>query len=326
MNNAMTFFILNRLKKNINIIGGGPAAIFCAAFLDTSKFNVTIFEKNKTIARKFLVAGDGGFNLTHSEELNSFKKRYSPNGFLDKALEQFSNSDLRTFLKTLNIETFVGSSGRVYPLKEIKPIQVINILRDYILQNGVEILTEHHWKGWSDQNQLLFDDNLVIESDISIFCLGGASWKVTGSDGAWGQIFNQKGIKTNDFLPSNCAYAIEWAADFLKTYAGKPLKNIEISCGSLSQKGEAVISDFGLEGNAIYALSPAIRSQLISDGKAVIHVDFKPSLNLEVILERLSDNTSKTIKEKLLYLKLPKPAIQLLRDHLSKEDYSNPKY
>ena len=321
----MTFFILKKLKRNIHIIGGGPAAIFCAAFLDTSKFNVTIFEKNKTIARKFLVAGDGGFNLTHSEALNSFKKKYSPDGYLDKALEQFSNSDLRFFLKSLSIETFVGTSGRIYPTQEIKPIQVINVLKNYILQKEVEIRTEFEWKGWNDQNQLLFNENLIIESDITIFCLGGASWKVTGSDGSWQKHFIQKEIHINEFLPSNCAYGIEWNADFIKKNTGKPLKNLKISWGHFSQKGEVVLTDFGLEGNAIYALSPSIRNQLISDSKAIICVDFKPSLSIEKIIERLTANTSKTIKEKLLDLKLPKPTIDLLKNRLSKEDYSNPK-
>jgi uncharacterized flavoprotein (TIGR03862 family) len=313
------------LKKKINIIGGGPAAIFCAAFLDNSKYDVTIFEKNKTIARKFLVAGDGGFNLTHSEKLESFKERYTPKYFLDSALEYFSNADLRAFLESLNIETFVGSSGRIYPLKDMKPIQVINILKDYLLQKKVKVCTEFNWTGWKDQNQLLFNDTIEIDSDISIFCLGGASWKITGSDGAWGKYFIQKGIQLNEFTPSNCAYGTDWSPDFIQNNAGTPLKNIQLSCGNIRQKGEVVITEFGLEGNAIYALSPAIRDQLLADKKAIVHIDFKPSLSSENILERLSTNSNRSVKERLLDLKLPKAFIELLRTFLSKDDYSNPK-
>ena len=126
------------MKKKVAIIGGGTASLFLAAFLNTDIYNVTIFEKKSSLGRKFLVAGDGGFNLTHSEELSSFKSRYTPASFLDNALDHFRNDDLRTWLLSLGIPTFVGSSGRVFPEKGIKPIEVLNCIKAHLIKNNVK--------------------------------------------------------------------------------------------------------------------------------------------------------------------------------------------
>ena len=278
------------MKKQISIIGGGPAAFLLAAYLDETKFEVTIYEKNKSLGRKFLVAGKGGFNLTHSESINEMIERYTPSEFLKVALLEFSNVDLQNWLKENGILTFVGSSKRVYPQQNIKPIEVLNAILKVLEQKSVTVKYEHKWIGWGINNSILFktkENEININPDYVVFALGGGSWKVTGSDGNWLSLFKEKGILVSDFQPSNCAFKVKWDNTFIKQYEGKPLKNIAISCGRKMQKGEVVITQFGLEGNAIYALSPQIRKLINLNQTADIYLDLKPTLTAETILHKI---------------------------------------
>ncbi|MFT7052139.1 MAG: putative flavoprotein (TIGR03862 family) [Psychroserpens sp.] len=311
------------MKKQIVIIGGGPSAFLLAAFLDAKKFNITIYEKNKTSGRKFLVAGKGGFNLTHSEPIEQLIKRYTPNEFLDKALLDFTNIDFRNWLDQIGIPTRIGSSKRVYPKDGIKPIEVLNTILKSLKEKGVIIKYEHTFSNWDDNSNPVIN-NETIPTDYTIFSLGGASWKVTGSDGNWLDTFSKKGIKTKIFQASNCGYQIDWKHHFIEKHEGFPLKNISISCDNSIQKGEAVITKFGLEGNSIYGLSPQIREQLNANSKATILVDFKPSLTLENIKYKIKSSKYRTTTEILKKeLKLSTPQIDLLKTYLSKESYLN---
>jgi uncharacterized flavoprotein (TIGR03862 family) len=311
------------MKKQIVIIGGGPSAFLLAAFLDAKKFNITIYEKNKTSGRKFLVAGKGGFNLTHSEPIEQLIKRYTPNEFLDKALLDFTNIDFRNWLDQIGIPTHIGSSKRVYPKDGIKPIEVLNTILKSLKEKGVIIKYEHTFSNWDDNSNPVIN-NKTIPTDYTIFSLGGASWKVTGSDGNWLDTFSKKGIKTKIFQASNCGYQIDWKHHFIEKHEGFPLKNISISCDNSIQKGEAVITKFGLEGNSIYGLSPQIREQLNANSKATILVDFKPSLTLENIKYKIKSSKYRTTTEILKKeLKLSTPQIDLLKTYLSKESYLN---
>lgn len=310
-------------KKKISIIGGGPSAFLLACFLDPEKFSVTIYEKNKTFGRKFLVAGKGGFNLTHSETTQELINRYTPTGFLDKALQNFTNTDFRNWLDTIAIPTYIGSSKRVYPKQGIKPIEVLNAIAKTLKEKGVTIKYEHTFSGWNNTDEPLLN-KVAIKTDYTIFCLGGASWKITGSDGKWLDSFSEKGIKTKIFQGSNCGYKINWNKDFIKKHEGTPLKNITISCDTRLQKGEAVITTFGLEGNAIYGLSPQIRAQLAANLKAAIYIDFKPSLSIENLHAKMQvsgyKNTSQILKKEI---KLSAAQIDLLKAYVSKEEYLN---
>jgi uncharacterized flavoprotein (TIGR03862 family) len=311
------------MKKKVAIIGGGTAGLFLAAFLDTKIFEVTIYEKKSTLGRKFLVAGDGGFNLTHSEEPTLLQSRYTPTVFLDDVLSMFSNTDLRSFLASIDIPTFVGSSGRVFPESGIKPIEVLQAMRRHLTHKGVRIAYNKTLTGWNPNKKLEFNFSEVIDADIVVFALGGASWKVTGSEGDWCPLFEQNGIQTISFQPSNCAYQVEWSTDVIQQYEGKPLKNISISIEDKHQKGEVVITKFGLEGNAIYGLSPQIRKALKQENEAIVNIDFKPSLKSAVILRKLKeskDNIATTLKKEL---KLSKVVIALLRTSLNKEEYTD---
>ncbi|MGH1434487.1 MAG: NAD(P)/FAD-dependent oxidoreductase [Lewinella sp.] len=313
------------MKQTVAIIGGGPAALILAAFLDQQQFETTIYEKNKTVGRKFLVAGKGGFNLTHSEPMPAFVGRYTPTNFLQPALTRFSNEHLRQWLDGIGIPTFVGSSKRVYPTKGIKPIEVLQKILAVVETKGARILTDHTWTGWGEDNTLLFVEQMPVKADYTVFALGGGSWKVTGSDGSWLPAFAKKGIATMAFKPANCAYRIDWPAAFLAKNEGQPLKNIAISCDSSIQKGEVVITRFGLEGNAIYALSPQIQAQLDEEQKATVFLDLKPMFTEEDILQRLLSSREKTMTSTLRRgLKLGRAQMDLLHAFLSKEDYLTP--
>jgi uncharacterized flavoprotein (TIGR03862 family) len=312
------------VKKTVSIIGGGAAAIALAAFLNNQKFDVTIFEKNKAIGRKLLVAGEGGFNLTHSEQIELLIERYTPSSLLKEVLLKFTNNDLRDWLYSIGIPTYVGSSKRVYPKEGIKSIEVLKAIQAVLIENGVKIECNKTWTGWDTNNNLVFNDKELVESDYIVFALGGGSWKVTGSDGTWLSIFEKKGVNAIPFQASNCAYNIEWENDFILKHAGAPLKNISISCLNKKQKGEVIITQFGLEGNAIYALSPEIRSKLKKQQKAIIFIDLKPTLSYADIVIKLKKSKSKRITEILKSeLKLSPVQIGLLKTCISKEVFLN---
>lgn len=312
------------MKKSVSIIGGGSAALFAAAFLDVKKFKVTIYEKNKALGRKFLVAGNGGFNLTHSEPINQLIERYTPNEFLKNALFNFDNQELRNWLNSIGIPTFIGSSKRVYPDKGIKPVAVFEAILNVLNKKGVDICYEQHWKGWNNKKELIFNTDTVVKSDFVIFALGGGSWKVTGSDGDWLELFSKKNIAVLPFQPSNCAYEVNWPSQFISKYEGSPLKNIAISCADISQKGEVVLTRFGLEGNAIYALSPQIRKELQLNQVANIFLDLKPTLSVIEIHKKLNQSVEKNITDKLrVSLKLNSTQISLLKAIISKENFLN---
>ncbi len=315
------------MKKRVAIIGAGPSALLLAAHLDSSKFEVTIYERNKAAGRKFLVAGKGGFNLTHSEDMATFVKRYDPNSFLEKALLAFTNEDLRQWLERIGVDTFVGSSKRVYPLAGIKPISVLKQILKALDDKGVRFQFEMKWLGWTKRNDLTFqnrstDEIEEVEADFTVFSMGGGSWKVTGSDGNWRKSFSKKGITTKEFRGVNCAYEVSWPKDFISQYAGQPLKNLAIRSGELLQKGEAVVTTFGLEGNAIYGLSPEIEKQFANRGVAKVFMDIKPMFSVVEIHQKLKKGKGRNRTELLRNaLNLSKVQLATVKAILSKEEY-----
>ena len=309
------------MKKTVAIIGGGAAGLLLAAFLDETQFQVSIYEKNKTLGRKLLVAGKGGFNLTHAEDVASLKARYHPKGFLNSAIGHFTNNDLRTWLEQIGIPTFVGTSHRIFPIQGVKPIQVLNKIIEHLQARKVNFKFEHQWRGWNEDDELLFENGKIVKADIVVFALGGASWKVTGSNGRWLSYFEKQGIKTNLFRAANCAFGVSWPKALLSKYSGAPLKNIALRCKEKYQKGELVITDFGLEGNAIYALSVEIQNQISEQNVATVYLDFKPAFSVEKVHQKLAasaKNKSTILKEDL---KLSNSQIAVLKSQLSKEAF-----
>lgn len=299
-----------------------------AASLNSEMFEVTIYERNAAPGRKFLVAGKGGFNLTHGEDPESFIRRYTPSSFAEAFLEQFSNADLRHWLHTSGIPTYVGSSNRVFPVKGIKPIEVLNAVLNQLKEKQVTIRTHWQWKGFGQDGTLDFETpsgHRSINADITVFAMGGASWKVTGSDGLWTAYFEQKGIECLPFNSSNCAFGVEWPASFIAKAQGQALKNCVFRCGALERKGEAVVTGYGIEGSGVYALSPAVRDQLAKHNKALLLIDLKPGLSEEAICERISARGRSSLSKCLeADLKLSATAIAMLKALVSKDNFTEP--
>lgn len=316
---------MQTIKKSVAIIGSGPAALMLAATLNEKLFDVTIYEKNYAPARKFLVAGDGGFNLTHSEDIEQFVKRYTPQSFLEKSIRSFTNVDLCDWLKQIGVETYRGTSKRIFPLKGIKPIDVLNEILNELKNKNVQLKTKHEWKGWNNKNELIIEHNkqeIFVKADIVVFALGGASWTKTGPDGSWVKLFTDKGVKIIPFQASNCAYEIKWDDKFLKQTEGKSLKNISITCNDIERKGEVVITKFGIEGGAVYGLSPQIREQLNKNKIATIFIDLKSSLSVDIIKTKLRSKKNKTITTILKDdLNLSPTQVALLKRVVSKEEF-----
>ncbi len=312
------------MKKTIAIIGGGASALILASQLDTTKFGVTIYERNNAVGRKLLVAGDGGFNLTHSEELELFISRYSSSPFLEKSIRSFSNTDLINWLKAIGIETYIGTSKRIFPVKGLKPIDVLNSILDVVKQKNVVIKTQHEWKGWNSNDELIFGNNsetINSKADITVFAMGGGSWKVTGSDGSWLRYFEEKGIKTIPFQPSNCAVKINWKKEFIERAEGKALKNISVKSGDKERNGEVVITRFGLEGGAIYAMIGEIRKQLNKETASIV-IDLKPLLTVAEIKNKITNRGNKSLTKQLEdSVNLNEIQISLLKSVLTKNEF-----
>jgi uncharacterized flavoprotein (TIGR03862 family) len=313
------------LKKSIVILGSGPSALMLAATLKEEIYNVTIYEQNFAPGRKFLVAGDGGFNLTHSEDIEQFINRYTPVQFLEKSLRFFTNIDLCGWLKKIKIDTYVGSSKRIFPVKGIKPIEVLKAVLNELKRKNVQLKTQHTWKGWNEKGELLIthnEENLVVKADIVVFALGGASWSKTGSDGQWVELFENKNIDIIPFQPSNCAYEINWETKFIEAMEGQSLKNISVSCMDKEKKGEVVITKTGLEGGAVYALSPEIRKQQNENKTASVFIDLKPSFTLSDIQNKLSVKGNKSYTKLLIdELNISDTQLALLKTVLTKEEF-----
>ncbi len=301
------------MKTKVAIIGSGPAGLMLAARLDETKFEVTIYEKTSAPARKFLVAGSGGFNLTHSEPFEQLIKRYTPASFINPIIRSFTNTDLHTWLKTIGIPTFTGTSRRIFPEKGIKPIAVLNAILKVLKDKKVKLVTGYDWKGEK------------MDSDITVFALGGASWKITGSDGSWTSYFQKQGIEIIPFQASNCAFKIDWPKNLIALAAGLPLKNICLECMDVKKIGEVVITEFGMEGSAIYALSPQIRHQINEHKKAICYIDLKPSLPISKVVEMLKNKPADRTMTKYLdsELNLSKAQLALLKNLTAKEDFLN---
>ena len=313
------------MKKSIAIIGGGASALMLAATLDSKKFDVTIYERNFAPARKFLVAGKGGFNLTHSEDTSLLIKRYTPSHFFSAFIPTFTNLDLQNWLYQIGIETYIGSSKRVFPVKGTKPIFVLNAFLKKLNQRNVVLKTQHEWQGWTNDQDLIFkhlDEHLFIKADFVVFAMGGASWKITGSDGAWMQYFKDKHIQTIPFQASNCSYNVRWSQQFLEVAEGKSLKNICISCGGDDRMGELVITKSGLEGSAIYSMSGPIRNQLSQHQKAIVFLDLKPQLSIDLIKSKLKNKGNKSLTKHLEdELNINAVQLALLKFVLKKEEF-----
>ena len=277
------------MLQRIAIIGAGPAGLFAAETLATAGLTVTVYERMPRVARKLLLAGRGGLNLTHSEPLDRFLTRYRPLASqLRAAISAFPPDALRAWSEDLGQETFVGTSGRVFP-RAMKTSPLLRAWLERLARLGVEIETSHRWTGW-DGAKLRFETPqgaICVTPRATILAAGGASWPRLGSDGTWTAAVACDGVAVTPLAPSNCGVEIAWSEIFRTRFAGQPLKRIAVTAGSETVRGEAMITGDGLEGGAIYAASAPIREQIAAHGAAAIRIDLRPDETEAAITARL---------------------------------------
>ncbi|HWK94142.1 MAG TPA: TIGR03862 family flavoprotein [Pseudolabrys sp.] len=277
-------------NKSAAVIGGGPAGLIAAETLARAGVAVTVYDQMPSLGRKLLMAGRGGLNLTHSEPLADFLKRYGDaDERLIAAVTAFPPAALRAFADALGADTFVGSSGRVFP----KALKTSPLLRTWLLRLrnlGVTVKLRHRWAGWDDDGQLRFKtpaEEILVKPDVTVLATGGASWPKLGSDARWVDILRGEKVAVAPLQPANCGFTAAWS-DVLRGFAGQPLKRIAISFGERTARGEAMMTQTGIEGGAIYALSSPIRDAINENGKATITIDLLPDVTAAKLGERLS--------------------------------------
>ncbi|WP_428029707.1 NAD(P)/FAD-dependent oxidoreductase [Ancylobacter sp.] len=275
----------------IAIIGAGPAGLMAAEVLARAGCRVTVYDRMPSPARKFLIAGRGGLNLTHSEPRAGFLARYgAATEWLAPSLDAFPPARLRAWAEGLGEPTFVGSSGRVFP-RSFKASPLLRAWLGRLDALGVRLESRHRWLGWNRAGALRFagpEGESEAEADAVLLALGGASWPRLGSDGGWADILREDGVEIAPLRPANSGVRIDWSAPFRTRFAGAPLKRIALSLGATRVRGEAMIDGAGLEGGAVYALSATLREAIDRESAVILHVDLRPDVTAEALAVRLA--------------------------------------
>jgi uncharacterized flavoprotein (TIGR03862 family) len=278
-------------SRDVAVVGGGPAGLMAAEVLANGGATVTVYDRMPSLARKFLLAGRGGLNLTHSEVLEAFLKRYgAAEPQLRNAIAAFSPEALRAWCEGLGQETFVGSSGRVFPTA-MKSSPLLRAWLKRLGAAGVQVKLRHQWMGFDEDGRLLFNapnGPVAIAADATVLALGGASWPRLGSDGGWVAALSGAGVAITPLEPANCGFLVAWTDLFRNRFEGEPLKRVALSVGGITVRGEAIITRAGIEGGGVYALSAALREAMARTGEVVVHVDLRPDFTLDELTTRLS--------------------------------------
>ena len=319
--------------KQCVIIGGGPAGLMAAEQLTQAGFNVDLYDAMPTVGRKFLLAGLGGLNITHSEPYEVFCKRYAHHQpSLQTILNEFTPTDLRKWCDALGIKTFIGTSGRVFP-EAMKAAPLLRTWSARLKEQGLTVHPKHRWQGWDGTGNIILESpqgELRRSYDILILALGGGSWKKLGSDGLWMPMLEEQGVATSPLLPSNCGFLSNWSDHLKQKFAGSPLKSVAICFtdteGSEEKRmGEFIVTEQGVEGSLIYAFSTRLRDMLDEQGNATFYLDICPNhthQQLLIILKAKPKNkTLSTYLKSRLKLDAAKRA--LLFEVLNKQDWNN---
>ncbi len=270
------------------VIGAGPAGLMAADVMARAGLQVTVFDRMPSAGRKFLMAGRGGLNLTHSEPVDVFLSRYADaSAWLGPAITAFSPGDVRTWADDHGEETFVGSSGRVFP-KSFKASPLLRAWLRELSELGVILETRRHWTGWGHDGSLSFSDGSTINADVCVLALGGASWPRLGADGNWVSVLAGKGIEVAALVASNAGVTCKWSDMTIARHAGVPLKRIAVTLAGRTARGEAMISRSGLEGGVIYAVSRELRDSMATSGRADLLLDLRPDLDVNQLTARLA--------------------------------------
>jgi len=314
--------------KTVAVVGGGPAGLMAAEVISARSVKVDLYDSMPSVGRKLLMAGKSGLNITHSDLFDVFVTRYGKRQMqIEPMLKNFGAKELREWVHSFGIETFVGTSGRVFPTG-MKASPLLRAWINRLNASNVTFHLRHKWTGFLPDSSLRFvtpDGKVTVKSDAVVLALGGGSWSKLGSDGAWVPWLKQAGAEVKPFRPANCGFDVEWSEYFRDKYNGHPIKSVILSFGEFRQQGEFIVTEEGVEGGLIYAASAMMRDEIYANGKAIMHLDLKPDRTLEWLVDKLSRPRGKRSLASYLEKSLGIHSVKagLLREFVSKEDFMN---
>ena len=280
----------------IAIIGGGPAGLMAAEAAVSTGAQVELYDSMPSVGRKFLLAGKGGLNLTHSEPIESFLSRYGARrAFIEPAIRSFPPSALQAWARELGVRTFVGTSGRIFPV-DLKAAPLLRLWLRRLRLNGVQFHVRHRWCGWDEQGRLRFltvEGISLVQADATVLALGGGSWPQLGSDAGWVKILSERQVPIVPLQPANCGFDIRWSEHFRAKFAGHPVKTVALVVKgrdgtTIRRMGEFVITVNGVEGGIVYMVSASVRDMIAIDGMATVWLDLAPDRTVKQLEHDLS--------------------------------------
>jgi uncharacterized flavoprotein (TIGR03862 family) len=319
--------------QRVAVIGGGPAGLMAAEVLSAGGVQVDVYDAMPSVGRKFLLAGKGGMNITHSEPLPAFRGRYGAReAQVTRWLDAFDPQAVREWIHALGIETFVGTSGRVFPT-DMKAAPLLRAWLHRLREAGVRFHMRHRWLGWQDGRLRIAtpEGEILVEAEATVLALGGASWARLGSDGAWVPLLQEKAVELAPLVPSNCGFDVDWSPHFREKHAGAPLTTVAIAWrgrdGFMDKRqGQFVVTQSGIEGSLVYALSAPLRDQIAQEGSATIWLDLLPDLDLARVAQEVARPRGSRSMSSHLQGRLGIKGVKagLLHECLSKNDYADP--
>jgi len=317
----------------VAVIGGGPAGLMAAEVLSAGGVQVDVYDAMASVGRKFLLAGKGGMNITHSEPYADFVRRYGARQEdVARWLGEFDADAVRAWIHELGIETFVGSSGRVFPL-EMKAAPLLRAWLHRLREAGVRFHMRHRWLGWQDGQLRIAtpDGEQLVTADATILALGGASWARLGSDGAWVPLLAKRGVDVAPLVPANCGFDTDWSAHFSSRHAGEPLLTVAAGVRDANgaivwRKGQFVVTQTGIEGSLVYALSAPLRDRIAQDGSAALWLDLAPDHDPQRVMDEVTRPRGSRSMSSHLQSRLGLKGVKagLLRECVSRDDYADP--
>jgi len=319
---------------SVAIIGGGPAGLMAAEAVSQHGLQVDVYDAMPSVGRKFLMAGKSGLNLTHAEPMNVFLTHYAARRpELEGIINAFGPQALREWAQGLGIETFVGSSGRVFPA-EMKAAPLLRAWLHRLRGAGVHFHMRHQWLGFDANRRLRFmtpEGERIIDADATVLALGGGSWARLGSTGAWVPILRQQGIDVRPLRPSNCGFEVTWSEHLRTRFAGSPVKTVTLTftdmAGEIRHKqGDFVITQYGIEGSLVYVFSAAMRDVIERDGRATVYLDLLPTLTQEQVADKLAQARGKRSMSEHLRRQLGITGVKsaLLHERVAKDLFADP--
>lgn len=325
---------LKPVKNSLAIIGGGPAGLMAAEAAVAEGARVNLYEAMASVGRKLLLAGKGGLNLTHAEPADAFLARYGPRrAHLEPLLAEFSPDALREWVHQLGIPTFIGTSGRVFPAN-LKAAPLLRAWLRRLRQAGVDFHVHHRWCGWEEERILRFavpQGIHRVQADAVVLALGGASWSRFGSNGAWVALLENRGVPIIPLKPANCGFEVNWSHHLRTQFAGHPVKPVAVVVRTeegkeFRQQGEFVVTESGIEGGVVYAVSARLRDEILEKGMATIWLDLTPDRDLPRLIKDLSQPRGARSFASILKRRIGLKGVKagLLHEFVPKQDFYNP--